>query len=62
MRQLQGLREVLEGSLGLEVMIGEVEGAAQLGGDRFRVGGELADDVAGVDVIGVDEARGADKD
>lgn len=57
-RDGKGLLVVFEGTLGLDVVVGVVEGAAEFFGDGFGEGGEFADDVGLVEVIGVYETDG----
>ena len=53
---------VFQRVLGLHVDVGVVEGAAELGGDGLRVGFEVVDDVALVDVVYVHQHAHAEDD
>lgn len=52
--EVQGFGVVFYGVLGLQVVVGVVEGAAEVAGDGFGVGGEFSDYVGAVDVVCVD--------
>lgn len=59
---MQGLPVVFDGVEGFKGDVGVVEGAAELGGDGFGVGGEVAEDVGLVYVVCVDEEADAGED
>lgn len=60
-RDGKGLLVVFECIFGLNVVVGVVEGATELLGNWFGEGGELADDVRLVEIVGVYETKaGAD--
>ena len=61
-RDGKGLLVVFEGIFGLDVVVGVVESATEFFGDGFGEGGEFADDVGLVEVIGVYETDGGADD
>lgn len=61
-RGRKGLLVVFEGIFRLDVVVGIVEGAAELSGNGFGEGGEFADNVGLVEVVGIDETDGGADD
>lgn len=61
-RGRKGLLVVFECIFGLDVVVGVVEGTAELSGNGFGECGEFADDVGLIEVVGVYETDGGADD